>query len=76
MTILEAFMASIESEAKQRRHAGFLEWLNGYENVASLTLSELKFAWAEFQAMVWTWEVDYPEPDFWYEGKWQPITRW
>ena len=76
MTILETFIASIESKAKQRRHAGFLEWLNVYEDAASLTLPELKFAWAEFQAVVWAGEVDYPETEFWYEGKWESITRW
>lgn len=76
MTIFEAFMASIESEAKQRRHAGFLEWLDAYEDVASLTLPELKCAWVEFRAVVWAGEVDYPEPYFWYEGKWESITRW
>jgi len=76
MTILEAFMASIESEAKQRRHSGFLGWLDAYEDVASLTLPELKYAWAEFKEVAWNGEIDYPQPDFWYEGKWRPITRW
>ena len=74
--LLEAFMAQVESEAGLAKQTDFREWLSDYEDVSNLTLPQLEFAWAEYQAMCWDMQVDYPQGEFWYKGKWEPITRW
>ena len=78
MNTVEAFLAQMDSEADRSptKRADFLKWLSVHEDPANLTLPELKFAWAEYEAVGWAQSVDYPESHFWYEGKWEPITRW
>jgi len=77
MTVLE-MLKDLQEHEGQTRYAHFVNWLSDYEEreVTSLTLPKLKFAWAEYEAVCWDASVDYPQGEFWYEGKWEPITRW
>lgn len=76
MNILVAFLAQGNAGTDEAEQVDFLEWLRDCEDTANMTLAELKFAWAEYNAVCRTQQVDYPETEFWYEGNWEPITRW
>ena len=49
MTVLETFIAQMDSEAGLAKQTDFRKWLSDYEDVSSLTLPQLEFAWAEYE---------------------------